>query len=196
MGRKHYTSQNVLAVVDFNLKFTYVLAGWEGSTHDASILSDIMSRPNIPDGNFYLGDAGYACRPQILPPFRKTRYHLNEFSTRNYPKTAKELFNLRHSSLRVTVERAFVALKNRFKILDQKPFHPYATKVKLVLACCILHNWIFEWGLDNLVPAEEDTTVHGIDEGHGVEQSDNETWKTKRMEWAQSMWDARGSERF
>ena len=29
-GRKHYTSQNVLAVVDFDLKFTYVLAGWEG----------------------------------------------------------------------------------------------------------------------------------------------------------------------
>ena len=29
-GMKHYTSQNVLALVDFDLKFTYVLAGWEG----------------------------------------------------------------------------------------------------------------------------------------------------------------------
>jgi hypothetical protein len=32
-GRKHYTSQSVLVVivvvVDFDLKFTYVLAGWE-----------------------------------------------------------------------------------------------------------------------------------------------------------------------
>ncbi|XP_073362248.1 uncharacterized protein [Aegilops tauschii subsp. strangulata] len=129
-GRKHYTSQNVLAAVDFDLKFTYVLAGWEGSAHDTNILTDSMSRPdgiNIPDGKFYLGDAGYACRPGILPPFRKTRYHLNEFSGRNYPRTAQELFNLRHSSLRVTVERAFGALKNRFKILDQKPFHPYST---------------------------------------------------------------------
>ena len=34
-GRKHYTSQNVLAVVDFEMRFTYVLAGWEGSAHDA-----------------------------------------------------------------------------------------------------------------------------------------------------------------
>ncbi|KAK1627951.1 hypothetical protein QYE76_002266 [Lolium multiflorum] len=36
-GRKHYTSQNVLAVVDFDMRFTYVLTGWEGSAHDASI---------------------------------------------------------------------------------------------------------------------------------------------------------------
>uniref|UniRef100_A0A452YML3 DDE Tnp4 domain-containing protein n=1 Tax=Aegilops tauschii subsp. strangulata TaxID=200361 RepID=A0A452YML3_AEGTS len=101
-----------LAAVDFDLKFTYVLAGWEGSAHDANILTDSMSRPdriNIPDGKFYLGDAGYACRRGILPPFRKRRYHLNKFSGRNYPRTAQELFNLRHSSLRVTVERAFGA---------------------------------------------------------------------------------------
>jgi hypothetical protein len=35
-GRKHYTIQ-ILVVVDFDLRFTYVLAGWEGSAHDASI---------------------------------------------------------------------------------------------------------------------------------------------------------------
>ena len=29
-GGKHYTSQNVLVVVNFDLKFTYVLASWEG----------------------------------------------------------------------------------------------------------------------------------------------------------------------
>jgi hypothetical protein len=43
-GRKHYTTQNVLAVVDFDLKFTYVLAGWEGSAHDALILADALER--------------------------------------------------------------------------------------------------------------------------------------------------------
>jgi hypothetical protein len=73
-GRKHYTSQNVLAAVDFDLKFTYVLAGWEGSAHDASILNDSLNRPNgihLPEGKFYLGDAGYACRLGILPPSGK-----------------------------------------------------------------------------------------------------------------------------
>jgi hypothetical protein len=52
-GRKHYTTQNVLAVVDFNLKFTYVLAGWEGLAHDALILADALERDDgliVPQG--------------------------------------------------------------------------------------------------------------------------------------------------
>jgi hypothetical protein len=53
MGRKHTTTQNVLAAVDFDLRFTYMLASWEGSTHDALILFDVLARPNgltIPPG--------------------------------------------------------------------------------------------------------------------------------------------------
>ena len=43
-GRKHTITQNVLVAVDFDLRFTYVLAGWEGSAHDALILSDALER--------------------------------------------------------------------------------------------------------------------------------------------------------
>jgi hypothetical protein len=46
MGRKHTMTQNVLATVDWDLRFTYVLAGWEGSAHDAMILADALERPN------------------------------------------------------------------------------------------------------------------------------------------------------
>ena len=51
--------------------------------------------------------------------------------------------------------RAFGALKNRFCILDNKPFHTYKTRVKLVMACCILHNWIIGFGMDEVVLEEE-----------------------------------------
>ncbi|KAK1603782.1 hypothetical protein QYE76_027455 [Lolium multiflorum] len=193
-GRKHYTSQNVLAAIDFDMRYTYVLAGWEGLAHDASILADNLSRPDglqIPEGKFYLGDAGYACRPGILPPFRKTRYHLNEFSAKHRPLNARELFNLRHSSLRVTIERAFAALKNRFKVLDQKPFHTFDTQVKLVLACCILHNWILGWGEDEFF--EEVVTFDEVETGHGVDAGDNDAWKVKRQERADALWEARGN---
>ena len=53
-GRKKYTTQNVMAAVDFDLRFTYVLAGWEGSTHDAVVLRDALGRENglrVPQGN-------------------------------------------------------------------------------------------------------------------------------------------------
>ena len=54
-GRKSYPSQNVLAVVDFDLRFTYVLAGWEGSPHDSLVLKDALTRPaglKIPEGTY------------------------------------------------------------------------------------------------------------------------------------------------
>ena len=106
-------------------------------------------------GKFYLVDARYACRSGFIPPYRGVRYHLSEYGNRSHPTNARELFSLRHYSLRVIVERAFGALKRRFRILDNKPFHTYKTQVKLVLACCILHNWIIGYGIDEVVPIEE-----------------------------------------
>jgi hypothetical protein len=53
MGRKHTTTQNVLATVDFDLRFTYVLAGWEGCAHDARILANALERDDglrVPQG--------------------------------------------------------------------------------------------------------------------------------------------------
>ncbi|KAF3653499.1 putative Cell division protein kinase 7 [Capsicum annuum] len=37
IDRKGYPTKNILAVVDFNMCFTFALAGWEGSTHDIRI---------------------------------------------------------------------------------------------------------------------------------------------------------------
>ena len=36
-GHKDGTTQNVLSAISFDLKFTYVLAGWEGSAHDSRV---------------------------------------------------------------------------------------------------------------------------------------------------------------
>ena len=35
-------SQNVLVACNFDLKFMYVLSGWEGSAHDSKVLSDAL----------------------------------------------------------------------------------------------------------------------------------------------------------
>ncbi|KAL5582715.1 hypothetical protein UlMin_015157 [Ulmus minor] len=61
------TTWNVLAACDFDLKFTYMLSGWEGSAHDARVLEHAISEPLNsfpfpPPGKYYLVDSGYANR--------------------------------------------------------------------------------------------------------------------------------------
>lgn len=86
-------------------------------------------------------DAGYGDRKGFMPPYRGVRYHLKEY-TNNPPENERELFNLRHSSLRMCVERAFGVFKKRFRVLDAEPYWPYVTQVDVVLACCVLHNYL------------------------------------------------------
>jgi hypothetical protein len=119
---------------------------------------------------------------------------LSEYGPKNIPTNARELFNLRHSSLRVTIERAFGALKNRFKILDNKPFHTFKSQVKLVLACCILHNWIIGFGLDEVVPNEN--WIPPVDQATSLHDElfsqESQAMAAKRDNICNTMWDGRG----
>jgi hypothetical protein len=97
----------------------------------------------------------------------------------------------------VTVERAFSALKNRFRILDNKPFHTYKTQVKLVLTCCILHNWIIRFGIDEVLPKEEGFlgSQPEADETQPVEDmlsQDSTGMSNRRDGICNAMWTGRG----
>ena len=83
-------------------------------------------------GKYYLGDTGYGVRKGIISPYRGVRYHLKEFSD-NPPRNDKELFNLRHSSLRTSIGRCFRVLKKRLHVLDAEPFWSFPTQVDVVL---------------------------------------------------------------
>ena len=53
-NRKQDVTTNVLGVCDRNMKFLYVLAGWEGSASDSRVLRDAMSQQDafrVPHGN-------------------------------------------------------------------------------------------------------------------------------------------------
>jgi hypothetical protein len=41
--RKGWTTQNVMVVCDFDMRFTFVLSGWSGSIHDMRPLNDAMT---------------------------------------------------------------------------------------------------------------------------------------------------------
>ncbi|RWR86070.1 putative nuclease HARBI1 isoform X1 [Cinnamomum micranthum f. kanehirae] len=76
----------------FDMKFHYVLAGWEGSATDATVLWSTLNRGDrlkVPDGKFYLLDAGYSNQPGFLTPYRGVRYHLKEFNISCPPMNAE-----------------------------------------------------------------------------------------------------------
>ncbi|XP_021317736.1 uncharacterized protein LOC110435948 [Sorghum bicolor] len=65
--RKGKTTQNVMAACDFDMVFTFVLAGWPGSVHDMRVFDDAMTtyKDELGGalGKYYLVDSGYPNRP-------------------------------------------------------------------------------------------------------------------------------------
>ncbi|XP_071913895.1 protein ALP1-like [Coffea arabica] len=142
--RKGSIATNVLGVCSPNMQFIYVLPGWEGSAHDGRVLRNAISRPNglrVPQGCYYLVDAGYCNADGFLAPYRGQRYHLNEFNGYR-PQRPEEYFNMKHSKARNIIERCFGLLKGRWKILASPSFFPIQTQVRIIMACCLLHNLI------------------------------------------------------
>lgn len=112
----------------------------------------------MPNGRYYLGDAGYVNTGNILTPFRRTRYHLREIiAARDAPETYQELFNLRHSTLRNEIERIFGVLKRRFLFLQTPMEYDLLTQSRIIFAVCGLYNFIRKHGIadDDIFEAGE-----------------------------------------
>lgn len=149
-SRKGTISQNVLAVCDFKMNFLYVLAGWEGSASDGRVLADAKLKGfQAPADRYYVADAGYPNSTPTLVPYPKVRYQSQEQAQAQKPQNSKELFNLRHSSLRNVIDRTFGVLKQRFTILQKAPRqYSIKTQVKLIYALTALHNFMNKHGYD------------------------------------------------
>ena len=142
----------MLAVCDFNLEFTYVLAGWEGSAHDCRVLEDAMVNGglHIPPEKYLLADAGINYNTDFaLTPYRGVCYHLKEQAAANLrPANKEEHFNLRHSSLRNAIERIFGIHKRRFQCFDSAPKFPLSVQIQLVFVLTAIHNWICQHSVE------------------------------------------------
>ncbi|KAI3782587.1 hypothetical protein L2E82_12638 [Cichorium intybus] len=159
IGRKGYTTQNIMAACDFNMCFTFAWAGWEGTAHDTRIFNEALRRPELnfphPSGDkYYVVDAGYPNTRGYLSPYKGTdiRYHIPDFrrgktAAIRAPSGVKETFNYYHSSLRNVIERSFGVWKARWAILkDMHVNYSYETQVNIVLASMAIHNYIRKHG--------------------------------------------------
>ncbi|GKB35238.1 putative nuclease HARBI1 [Tanacetum coccineum] len=115
--------QNVLAICNFNMMFTFLVAGWEGVAHDSRILSEAIRNQNAPfllppPDKYYLCDTAYAHTRGFMTPYRNVRYLLGDIRRRR-ALNSKEKFNHSHAKLRNVIERAYGVLKARFPILKR-----------------------------------------------------------------------------
>ena len=71
---------NTLAACTFDMRFSYIMAGWEGSAHDSRLYRDALAHGlDIPEGCYLLGDAGIPHANGTMIPWRGVRYHLKEW---------------------------------------------------------------------------------------------------------------------
>lgn len=77
-----------------------------------------------------LGDSAYPCLKELIVPY-KDNGHLTR---------AQRNFNRKLSSCRVIVENAFGCLKQRFRQLYHFKLRDIIRMVRVIYACCVLHN--------------------------------------------------------
>ncbi|CAO2820913.1 unnamed protein product [Amaranthus hypochondriacus] len=199
-SRKNTISTNVLGACAPDMQFIYVLAGWEGSAADGRVLRSALNRNNglkVPRGNYYLGDAGYKHCDGFLVPYRRTLYHEWRRGLEQ-PRSKEELFNMRHSSARNVIERAFGLLKVRWEVLAKGTKYPLSTQIDIILACVYIHNLIRQQmsidPMEALLDAymeEEGENDEIEDDGNYIQNCEaSDEWTNFRNTLAQDMYDA------
>lgn len=94
-------------------------------------------------GLYFLVDLGLTIGTSFLPPHKSTRYHAQEFCSSSRRITSKkELYNYKHLSLWMVVERYFGVLKARFPILNLMPNFKLIKQCYVIVVYCALHNFI------------------------------------------------------
>ncbi|XP_024875548.1 protein ALP1-like [Temnothorax curvispinosus] len=134
INRKQYFSLHLQGVVNHNMKFIDVFVGYPGSVHDARVFRNSPIRNDLRElcgDNYYLlGDSAYPCLKQLIVPYRDNG-HLTH---------AQRNFNQKLSSCRVVIENAFGCLKQRFRQLYHFKLRDIIRMVRIIHACCVLHN--------------------------------------------------------
>eukprot|EP00116_Pleurobrachia_bachei_P014226 sb/3474488/ len=129
--------------------------GMPGSRGDKAVFNKTGLAPymekNLPSAWHILGDSAFPLREWLQIPYEHSLTLESD----------KRLFNYKLSSTRMSIERCFGLLKNKFRCLyRQLPFNEIEFSVDVVSACCRLHNMLIEGaisGVDNDDSSDDDS---------------------------------------
>lgn len=156
------------AVVDQNLCFTDVYAGWPGGSNAAAVLSSsdlYMKAEHRPDGYLFpqqrallwdhveipvhlIGDASFPLKPWLM----------KSYSEEHSVSPEQQHFGFTLDAARSVVDSAFQRLKGRWRCLLKKKDINVSSMSRVVAACCVLHNICEQQG-DSFLPEWSVETV-------------------------------------
>ena len=102
------------------------------------------------------------------------------------PRNRREFFNMKHAAANNVIEMCFGLLKQCWAILHSPSFYPVMTHGRIILSCCLLHNFCLQemaGPFVDLVEANVDPVGNPITM---IEPTDQ--WTTWRDELAENMY--------
>ncbi|CAA7270773.1 unnamed protein product [Cyclocybe aegerita] len=167
-------TQNFLAACSFDFHFLYIINGFEGSAADATMyLHAHLLDFAIPQGKYYIADAGFAICDTLLVPYHGVHYHLAEWGQAGVrPANKEELYNLCHAQAPNVVECIFGVLKKRWDILNRPPQYDLSIQAKIPAGLGSVHNFIMDHNetdlehyLDQEPTPENNTSTGALGDG-------------------------------
>ncbi|XP_038561358.1 protein ALP1-like isoform X2 [Micropterus salmoides] len=167
INKRGWHSVILQAVVDHNMCFTDVYAGWPGSTSSAIVLasSDLYLRAeDRPDGYLFPREKSVMCDGVEIPvhliggaSFPLKPWLMKGYSLEHRLSPKQRRFTYTLSSARSVVDSAFTRLKGRWRCLQKKSDIDVLMMPRVVAACCVLHNicenrgdrFLPEWNADS-----------------------------------------------
>ncbi|KAF2591989.1 hypothetical protein F2Q70_00040907 [Brassica cretica] len=149
-GEKNF-SMVLQAVVDPDMRFLDVIAGWPGSLSDDVVLKNsgffklVEKGKRLSGGKIQLsertelreyivGDSGFPLLPWLLTPYQGKPMSL--------PQTE---FNKRHSETRKPAQMALSRLKDKWRIINGVMWMPDRNRLpRIIFVCCLLHNILID----------------------------------------------------
>jgi len=129
-------------VCDHKARFIDVFIGMPGRMHDARVFRqgelfaqlNNAANPLLPCNMHLLGDSAYPLMQNLMTPFRH-----NGHLTR-----AQSDYNVKLSTIRSIIERAFGLLKSKFRRLKYLDIYEPAQGNTIIAAACVLHNFLID----------------------------------------------------
>ena len=142
---KKFFSIIMLAVVNAELKFTYVNVGAPGRSNDSSVytrstLSEVIHSPIYENHFIYVNNLKVRCHLVADSAFPLDHTLMKPYAIRPNMDRAQATFNYRLSRCRCTVERAFGLMKNRFRSLHKKMEFRIENVINIIKSVALLHN--------------------------------------------------------